>query len=36
MTTDPGLGVLETGSVASQGAGYSVAGLGDMNLGRQQ
>ena len=36
MTTDPGLGVLETGNVASQGAGYSVAGLGDMNLGRQQ
>ena len=32
MTTDPGLGILETGSVASQGAGYSVAGLGDMNL----
>ena len=32
QTTDPGLGVLETGSVASQGAGYSVAGLGDMNL----
>ena len=32
MTTDPGLGVLETGSVASQGAGFSVAGLGDMNL----
>ncbi len=31
QTTDPGLGVLETGSVASQGAGYSVAGLGDMN-----
>ena len=36
MTTDPGLGILETGSVASQGAGYSVAGLGDMNLERQQ
>src|SRR5271157_507460 len=32
QTTDPGLGVLETGSVASQGAGYSVAALGDMNL----
>src|SRR5271157_3359595 len=32
QTTDPGLGVLETGNVASQGAGYSVAGLGDMNL----
>ena len=31
QTTDPGLGVLETGNVASQGAGYSVAGLGDMN-----
>src|SRR5208337_2425188 len=32
QTTDPGLGILETGSVASQGAGFSVAGLGDMNL----
>jgi hypothetical protein len=32
QTTDPGLGILETGNVASQGAGYSVAGLGDMNL----
>jgi hypothetical protein len=32
QTTDPGLGVLETGNVASQGAGYSVAALGDMNL----
>jgi len=32
QTTDPGLGVLETGSVAGQGVGYSVAGLGDMNL----
>src|SRR5271166_3339742 len=32
MTTDPGLGILETGSVASQGAGFSVAGVGDMNL----
>ncbi|HWT77982.1 MAG TPA: integrin alpha, partial [Candidatus Methylomirabilis sp.] len=32
MTTDLGLGVLETNNVASQGAGYSVAGLGDMNL----
>src|SRR5271157_4156829 len=31
QTTDPGLGILETGSVASQGAGYSVAALGDMN-----
>ncbi len=30
-TTDPGLGILETGSVASQGAGYSVAGLGALN-----
>ena len=32
QTTDPGLGILETGNVASQGAGFSVAGLGDMNL----
>ncbi|MGO8897442.1 MAG: hypothetical protein ACLQU5_03725 [Isosphaeraceae bacterium] len=32
QTTDPGLGVLETGNVQAQGAGYSVAGLGDMNL----
>ncbi len=31
QTTDPGLGVLETNSVNSQGAGFSVAGLGDMN-----
>ena len=31
MTTDPGLGILETSNVASQGAGYSVAGLGDIN-----
>jgi hypothetical protein len=31
MTTDPGLGVLETNSVNSQGAGFSVAALGDMN-----
>jgi len=31
MTTDLGLGVLETNNVASQGAGYSVAGLGDIN-----
>ena len=32
QTTDPGLGILETGNVQSQGAGYSVAGLSDMNL----
>ncbi|MGC1723562.1 MAG: hypothetical protein WA746_31665, partial [Isosphaeraceae bacterium] len=32
QTTDPGLGILETGSVSPQGAGYNVAGLGDMNL----
>jgi len=31
QTTDPGLGVLETGSVASQEVGSSVAALGDMN-----
>jgi hypothetical protein len=31
QTTDPGLGVLETGGLSSQGAGYSVAALGDMN-----
>ncbi len=33
QTTDPGLGVLQTGNVANQGAGYSVAAVGDMNLG---
>lgn len=34
QTTDPGLGVLESGngSVASQGIGYNVAAVGDMNL----
>ena len=32
QTTDPGLGVLETGGLQSAGAGYSVAALGDMNL----
>ena len=32
QTTDPGLGILETGNVASQGVGFSVAALGDMNL----
>ena len=31
LTTDPGLGVLETGSIASQQVGSSVAALGDMN-----
>ncbi len=31
QTTDPGLGVLETGNVQAQGVGYSVAALGDMN-----
>jgi len=31
MTTDPGLGILETGKVASQDAGSSVAGLGALN-----
>jgi len=31
QTTDPGLGVLETGSVQSQQVGSSVAALGDMN-----
>jgi hypothetical protein len=31
QTTDPGLGILETGSLVSQGVGYSVAALGDMN-----
>lgn len=32
LTTDPGLGILETGGLQSQGAGYSVGALGDMNL----
>ncbi len=32
QTTDPGLGILQTGNVISQGAGYTVAALGDMNL----
>jgi hypothetical protein len=31
QTTDPGLGILETGNVQAQGAGYRVAALGDMN-----
>ncbi|HKM56284.1 MAG TPA: integrin alpha, partial [Isosphaeraceae bacterium] len=31
QTTDPGLGVLETGSLPAQGVGYNVAALGDMN-----
>ncbi|MGC8641446.1 MAG: integrin alpha, partial [Isosphaeraceae bacterium] len=32
QTTDPGLGVLETGGLQSAGAGYNVAAVGDMNL----
>lgn len=32
QTTDPGLGVLETGGQQSAGAGYNVAALGDMNF----
>ena len=36
QTTDPGLGILETGNVQAQGVGYNVAALGDMNLRRQQ
>jgi hypothetical protein len=31
QTTDPGLGILETGATANQGVGYKVAALGDMN-----
>ena len=31
QTTDPGLGVLETGNVQAQGVGYASAAIGDMN-----
>jgi len=31
QTTDPGLGVMEAGSLQAQGVGYNVAALGDMN-----
>jgi hypothetical protein len=31
QTTDPGLGVLETGTLQAQGVGYRVAALADMN-----
>lgn len=31
QTTDPGLGVMETGSLQAQGVGYSSAAVGDMN-----
>jgi hypothetical protein len=31
QTTDPGLGVMEAGSLQAQGVGYSVAAVGDMN-----
>lgn len=32
QTTDPGMGILETGDVANQGVGFNVAAVGDMNL----
>ncbi len=32
QTTDPGLGVMQTGDIANQGAGYNVAAVGDMNI----
>jgi len=31
QTTDPGLGILETGNIQTQGVGFNVAALGDMN-----
>jgi hypothetical protein len=31
QTTDPGLGVMETGSLQAQGVGYTAAALGDIN-----